>query len=172
MHINSMVVANLVLQSCSVPRLVLSYARAVCIASHISPTTTSVEVDRIHLHKKQKVVEVCFKDGQVHRFSAELLRVMSPSADNRSATASGNIKVPSGRRQVGILGLEPVGHYAVRILFDDLHQSGIYTWEYLHDLSQHRYTRAKEYIRLLRQQGLSRDPRQQRSTKAVPQCKA
>lgn len=64
MHINSMVVANLVLQSCSVPRLVLSYARAVCIASHISPTTTSVEVDRIHLHKKQKVVVclACFSE--------------------------------------------------------------------------------------------------------------
>ncbi|GBF98751.1 hypothetical protein Rsub_11157 [Raphidocelis subcapitata] len=109
-----------------------------------------------------RVLEVAFEGGVRHRFSAELLRVLSPSADNaaspRGGTPPHGAKVAAGRRFVGILGMQPVGHYAVRLHFDDLHES-IYPFDYLADLGQRRLGWAKSYIRLLRQQGLSRDPK-------------
>eukprot|EP00879_Flechtneria_rotunda_P006608 GHRR01006944.1.p1 GENE.GHRR01006944.1~~GHRR01006944.1.p1 ORF type:complete len:160 (+),score=41.81 GHRR01006944.1:1445-1924(+) len=125
-----------------------------------SPVIEGIAATAVHLHKREKVLEVRFATGVNYRYSAELLRVCSPSADNRVSTASSSSisKVPAGRRHVGITGLELVGNYAIRVSFDDLHSSGIYTWEYLHDLGQHKYSRAKQYIRLLRQYGLSRAP--------------
>ncbi|WIA37209.1 hypothetical protein OEZ86_014161 [Tetradesmus obliquus] len=120
-------------------------------------TGSLISVTALHLHKKEKVLEVTFSDGSVSKYSAELLRVCSPSAENRST--GGNVKVAAGRRHVGIMGLEPVGNYAVRINFDDLHSTGLYTWDYLHDLGQHKFSRAKQYIAALREQGASRDPR-------------
>ena len=68
-------------------------------------------------------------------------------------------QVVSGRRHIGILGVEPVGSYAVSIKFDDLHRTGIYTWPLLWDLGAHKFSRMKAYIQALRQSGLSRDPR-------------
>ncbi|WIA16991.1 hypothetical protein OEZ85_013905 [Tetradesmus obliquus] len=122
-----------------------------------SQTGSLISVTALHLHKKEKVLEVTFSDGSVRKYSAELLRVCSPSAENCST--GGNMKVAAGRRHVGIMGLEPVGNYAVRINFDDLHSTGLYTWDYLRDLGQHKFSRAKQYIAALREQGASRDPR-------------
>jgi DUF971 family protein len=67
--------------------------------------------------------------------------------------------VPAGRRHVNILKVEPVGAYAVRLQFDDLHGTGIYTWPYLHQLCEEKVHRMRQYIAALRQRGLSRDPR-------------
>eukprot|EP00878_Enallax_costatus_P005506 GHUV01005778.1.p1 GENE.GHUV01005778.1~~GHUV01005778.1.p1 ORF type:complete len:158 (+),score=40.57 GHUV01005778.1:128-601(+) len=128
------------------------------LAAIANDSKESVVVTALHLHKKEKVLEVAFSDGKTYNYSAELLRVCSPSAENCST--GGNTKVPAGRRHVGIMGLELVGNYAVRISFDDLHNTGLYTWDYLHDLGTNRFNKAKQYIRALRQQGLSRDPRQ------------
>ncbi|KAF6254717.1 hypothetical protein COO60DRAFT_1703161 [Scenedesmus sp. NREL 46B-D3] len=69
------------------------------------------------------------------------------------------VQVAAGRRHVGIMGLELVGNYAVRIQFDDLHNTGLYTWDFLHGLGQHKFSRAKQYITALREHGASRDPR-------------
>lgn len=72
----------------------------------------------------------------------------------------------AGRRFVGILGVEKVGNYAIRIMFDDLHSSGIYSWPFLHALGVNKYQRIKAYIRHLREHGLNRDPRQTRHYRA------
>ena len=63
-----------------------------------------------------------------------------------------------GRRHVGIIDVEPVGAFAVRIQFDDLHGTGIFSWRYLHELGKYKFTRMRDYIRALRRVGLSRDP--------------
>lgn len=123
----------------------------------ISTNASPIGVTALRLHKKEKVLVVAFTTGETRRFSAELLRVCSPSAENCSEGA--NRKVVAGRRFVGIMGLELVGNYAVRLSFDDLHKTGLYTWDYLHNLGQHKFSRAKQYIQRLREQGLSRDPR-------------
>jgi DUF971 family protein len=66
--------------------------------------------------------------------------------------------VVSGRRYIGILDVEPVGRYALRIQFDDMHSSGIYSWPFLHELGLEKYKRMRQYIKALKQQGLSREP--------------
>ncbi|KAG0490120.1 hypothetical protein HPP92_006983 [Vanilla planifolia] len=63
-----------------------------------------------------------------------------------------------GRRHVGIMSAEPIGNYGVRILFDDLHKTGIYTWDYLYHLGSHKFTLMRSYIKTLKKYGLSRDP--------------
>lgn len=81
----------------------------------------------------------------------------SPSADAQR-TVGDRPKIVHGRRHVGILDVEPVGRYALRVQFDDLHGSGLFTWSYLYDLGGHKYHRIKRYLKALRQNGLSRDP--------------
>eukprot|EP00882_Tetradesmus_deserticola_P007807 GHRQ01008219.1.p1 GENE.GHRQ01008219.1~~GHRQ01008219.1.p1 ORF type:complete len:159 (+),score=12.95 GHRQ01008219.1:133-609(+) len=124
--------------------------------SAASKAGSAIGVTALHLHKKDKVLEVTFSDGSTRRFSAELLRVCSPSAEN--VIKGSNVKVPAGRRHVGMMSLELVGNYAVRINFDDLHNTGLYTWDFLHGLGQGKFSRAKQYIAALREQGASRDP--------------
>lgn len=134
----------------------------------------------VHLHKKEKVLEVAFDDGVTRCFSAELLRCLSPSADNAASpkrggstlvavapqgATAGRTKVVAGRRHVGIMALEPLGHYAIRVRFDDLHD-GIWPYDLLRELGEHRLSWARNYIRFLRHAGMSRDPQTQ-GTKAV-----
>ncbi|GFR42833.1 hypothetical protein Agub_g3791, partial [Astrephomene gubernaculifera] len=122
----------------------------------------------IKLLKKEKRLELTYSDGAKVRLPAELLRVCSPSADTRRVNAhSGRVRVVSGRRHVGIMSVEPVGNYAIRIHFDDLHSSGIFTWNYLAHLGgPGRWPAMREYLRLLREAGASRDPRP-RSTRTT-----
>mmetsp|Transcript_34964 Transcript_34964/g.77755 ORF Transcript_34964/g.77755 Transcript_34964/m.77755 type:complete len:192 (-) Transcript_34964:610-1185(-) len=126
-----------------------------------SSTLSSSDVvpEEIKLRKAAKRLDVRFSDGNKFSFPAELLRVESPSAENERLDAKGLPRVTAGRKFVGILGLEPVGNYAIRIKFDDLHQTGIYTWSFLHELGTHKLSRAKAYIRELRSRGLSREPK-------------
>ena len=86
----------------------------------------------IRLKKAEKALEVDFDDGSSFRFPAELLRVESPSAEVQGH-GPGQKQTVSGRRHVGIMEIEPVGNYAICIKFDDLHDTGIYTWDYLHE---------------------------------------
>lgn len=111
----------------------------------------------LRLRKAEKRLEVSFDDGSRFDFPAEFLRVESPSAEVQGHGPNERRIVP-GRRHVGILGLEPVGHYAVRILFDDLHDSGIFSWDYLHALGREQDSRWRAYLAALQAQGLSRDP--------------
>ena len=112
----------------------------------------------IRLKKAEKVLEIAFEDGRTFALPAELLRVESPSAEVMGHGPSQKTIV-AGRRDVGILELEPVGNYAVRIKFDDLHDTGIYSWQYLRQLGENRDRIWGDYLAALKAKGLSRDPR-------------
>jgi DUF971 family protein len=111
----------------------------------------------IRLRRAERVLEVAFDDGSRFALPAEYLRVESPSAEVQGHGPGQKVLV-AGRREVGILRVEPVGHYAIRIAFDDLHDSGIYSWDYLHRLGTEQAERWAEYERALAAKGLSRDP--------------
>lgn len=112
----------------------------------------------IRLRKEEKRLEIDFDDGARFSLPAEYLRVHSPSAEVQGHAPSQRQTV-GGRMHVGILNLEPVGHYAVRIVFDDLHDSGIYTWNYLYELGVEQDARWAAYLDELAAKGMSRDPR-------------
>src|SRR3954471_20327914 len=121
------------------------------------PTVRSVWPVEIRLKQAEKALEIDFDDGSKFRFPAELLRVESPSAEVQGHGPGQKTLVP-GRRHVGIMALEPVGNYAVRIKFDDLHDTGIYSWQYLYELGQEQGTRWAKYLAELQERGLSREP--------------
>ena len=109
-------------------------------------------------HKQaDRVLEVDFDDGKSFRLPAELLRVESPSAEVQGH-GPGQKQLIVGRRYVGILELEPVGNYAIRIRFDDLHDTGIYSWRYLYELGENQDRIWQDYLDSLAAKGLSRDP--------------
>src|ERR1700722_1571994 len=94
----------------------------------LMPTATEIRLDRA-----TKTLHVTFDDGTAFALPAELLRVESPSAEVQGHDPSQK-QVVAGRRHVGIIGIEPVGHYAVRLVFDDLHDTGIFSLDYLAEL--------------------------------------
>lgn len=111
----------------------------------------------LRLKQAEKLLEISFDDGSRFRLAAEYLRVESPSAEVQGHGPGQKTLVP-GRAHVGIISLEPVGNYAVRILFDDLHDTGIYSWSYLHQLGVEREKRWRAYVDGLAANGLSREP--------------
>ena len=116
------------------------------------PWPTELRVDRA-----EKTLTVTFDNGERFVLPAELLRVESPSAEVQGHGPSQKTTV-AGRRHVGIMDLEPVGNYAVRIRFDDLHDTGMYSWRYLHHLGKHQEQLWADYLKALEKRGLSRDP--------------
>ena len=112
----------------------------------------------LRLNKAERVLDVAFDDGARFRFPAEFLRVESPSAEVQGH-GPGQKQVIAGRRHVGIIGIEPVGHYAVRLTFDDLHDTGIFSWDYLYQLGQEQDSRWAAYLAALEAKGLSREPK-------------
>jgi DUF971 family protein len=119
-------------------------------------TLTLPVATEIRFNKAERVLEVEFDDGTHFAYPAEYLRVESPSAEVQGHSPSQKQIVP-GRRHVGIISIEPVGNYAVRLVFDDLHDTGIYSWEYLHELGREQDQRWKAYLAALDARGLSRD---------------
>lgn len=111
----------------------------------------------IRLVREEKRLEVDFPDGKSFSLPAEFLRVESPSAEVQGH-GPGQKTLVAGRRHVGIMGVEPVGNYAVRIKFDDLHDSGIFTWEILYDYGTRQDEMWQAYLDEMDRQGLSRDP--------------
>ena len=111
----------------------------------------------IKLKREEKLLEVCFDDGKRFSFSAEFLRVHSPSAEVQGHSEDQR-QVVAGRRHVGILSVEPVGQYAVRLNFDDMHDTGIYSWEILYSFGVSQNQMWESYIEELKSLGLSRDP--------------
>ena len=111
----------------------------------------------IRYKKDEKILEIDFDDGAKFRLPAELLRVESPSAEVQGHAADQK-KIVAGRRHVGIIEIEPVGNYAVRIKFDDMHDTGIYSWQFLHELGQKQETVWLDYLTALAASGFSRDP--------------
>ncbi len=111
----------------------------------------------LRLKRAEKLLEIAFDDGSHFQLAAEYLRVESPSAEVQGHGA-GQKTLVHGRAHVGIMELEPVGNYAVRIKFDDLHDTGIYSWNYLYQLGVEHGKRWREYIDALAANGLSREP--------------
>jgi DUF971 family protein len=111
----------------------------------------------IRLKSAEKLLEIEFDDGFKASLPAELLRVESPSAEVQGH-GSGQKKTIPGRRHVGIMNVEPVGNYAIKISFDDLHDTGIFSWNYLYELGRGKETVWQAYLDRLEEQGLSRDP--------------
>ncbi len=107
--------------------------------------------------KKDKVLKIDFDDGTSFRLPAELLRVESPSAEVQGHGPSQK-QIVAGRRHVAIMDIEPVGNYAVRIRFDDLHDTGIYSWDYLYFLGANQDRLWTDYLEALAGNALSRDP--------------
>ena len=116
-----------------------------------------IKVREIRLKKAEKVLEVDFEDGKSFRFPSEFLRIESPSAEIQGHGPSQKTII-GGRRHVGIMAVEPVGNYAVKIVFDDLHDTGIYSWETFYEYGLRQDELWQTYLDALKARGLSRDP--------------
>jgi DUF971 family protein len=110
----------------------------------------------IRLAKDRRTLHVVFEDGKTFNLSAELLRVTSPSAELQGHSEAER-KTVGGKRNVSILSVDPVGNYAVRIGFDDMHTTGIYSWTFLRNLGQSVEKRFQDYLDDLQAKGLDRD---------------
>lgn len=110
----------------------------------------------IALHRKSKCLELSYADGTHWQLPAELLRVFSPSAEVRGH-GKGQAVLQTGKRLVGIDSVEAVGHYAIKINFDDGHNSGIYSWDYLAQLGQEQDAKWAQYLQEIDTAGASRD---------------
>ncbi len=111
----------------------------------------------LRLQRAEKQIVITFDDGRRFTLPAEYLRVESPSAEVQGH-GPGQRNIVSGRAHVGIMELEPVGNYAVRIKFDDLHDTGIYSWDYFYQLGTEQPQRWRTYLLALAEKGLKREP--------------
>ena len=109
----------------------------------------------IRLHQKSRILELAFDDGSVFNLSCEFLRVYSPSAEVRGH-APGQEILQTGKENVNITEIEPVGNYAIKPHFDDGHDSGLYTWDYLYQLGSNYPQKWEEYLRRLKTAGIER----------------
>ena len=111
----------------------------------------------IQLRRKSGLLVLSYADGSRHELPAEFLRVHSPSAEVRGH-GKGQAVLQTGKRHVGVVGVEAVGNYAIRLSFDDRHDSGLYSWDYLHQLCTQKETLWLQYLDQLAAAGASRDP--------------
>ena len=118
--------------------------------------TETVRPTEIRLAKDRRTLIVSFEGGERHELAAEYLRVMSPSAEVQGHSPAER-KTVGGKRDVEIIGIEPVGNYAVRLRFDDLHDTGIYTWPHFAELGRDHATLWARYLDELAAKGLKRE---------------
>ena len=116
-----------------------------------SPTPTALTV-----HNKSRLLEVAFSDGAEFKIPFELMRVYSPSAEVQGH-GPGQEVLQTGKREVGVIELEPIGNYAVKPVFSDGHESGIFSWDYLYHLGAHQDQLWSDYNRRLEAASMSRD---------------
>ena len=112
----------------------------------MSATTTPTD---IRLHRKSGILELVYQDGTTVELSAEFLRVHSPSAEVRGH-GKGQEVLQTGKKHVKINEVEPIGNYAIRLIFDDKHDSGIYSWDYLKELGDNQQQYWSDYLAKLR----------------------
>lgn len=117
-----------------------------------TPTPTEIK-----LHQASRVLEIAFADGASFKLPYEFLRVYSPSAEVRGH-GPGQETLQTGKRDVTISEVEPIGHYAIRPTFSDGHDTGIYSWEYLHGLGESFDELWQRYLDRLARSGASREP--------------
>ena len=122
----------------------------------MTPDELTHRVDRIHYARNQRTLDLSFDDGLTGSLSAEFLRVFSPSAEVRGH-GPGQEVLQTGKAGIQITAINPVGHYAVQLVFDDGHDSGLYSWSYLHDLISRQTHLWRNYIARLDAAGLGRD---------------
>jgi DUF971 family protein len=118
-------------------------------------TTTDPWPTELRLHKDRKALTVVFDSGESFDLAAEYLRVRSPSAEVQGHSPSER-RIVAGKADVQILELHPVGNYAVKLVFDDMHSTGIFSWDYLFELGRNRERYWSEYLGELEAKNLSR----------------
>lgn len=106
---------------------------------------TSVSPTHIKLLQKQRVLLITFDTGESFELPCEYLRVYSPSAEVRGHGNASPV-LQTGKENVNIVGIDPVGHYAIKLIFDDGHDTGLYSWEMLYDLAKHYTTYWSDYL--------------------------
>lgn len=112
----------------------------------------------LRISRDRRLLTVSFPgESEPFALPAEMLRVLSPSAEVQGHSPEQRVTVP-GKRDVSIIGVEPVGNYAVRIVFDDMHETGIFTWSYLRQLGEEKEERWQSYLDELAGKGMSREP--------------
>lgn len=111
----------------------------------------------LRVSKDRKSLAITFDNGERYDLSAELLRVASPSAEVQGHSPEQRVTVP-GKFNVEIAKMEPIGNYAVRITFDDMHDTGLFSWDYLIDLGRNKDMRWQAYLDELAEKGLAREP--------------
>ena len=111
----------------------------------------------IRLHKLSRVLELTFEDGATFKLPAEYLRVYSPSAEVQGH-GPGQEVLQVGKEDVGIDNIEPIGHYAIKLFFDDNHDTGLYSWDYLYELGETYEARWQDYLERLEAAGQKRRP--------------
>ena len=121
-----------------------------------APAISAAWPVEIRLPKDRRTLRVAFDDGRSFDLPAELLRVTSPSAEVQGHSEAER-KTVGGKRNVTILSVDPVGNYAIRIGFDDMHSTGIYSWAFLRDLGVNAERRFQDYLDDLQAKGLDRD---------------
>ena len=119
-------------------------------------TPTSPRPTEIKLHQKSRELEITFDDGKQYRFSCELLRVFSPSAEVRGH-GPGQEVLQVGKKNIDISAIEPVGSYAVKLVFSDGHNTGLYSWDYLYDLGVKHDSYWQTYLARMQQAGACRE---------------
>ncbi|HSH06630.1 MAG TPA: DUF971 domain-containing protein [Burkholderiales bacterium] len=117
----------------------------------------SPQPTEIKLHQKSRVLEISFADGKTFQLPCEFLRVHSPSAEVRGH-GPGQEVLQTGKQDVGITHIEPVGTYAIQLVFSDGHDTGIYSWDLLYQYGLHQEEMWQDYLRRLAEAGASREP--------------
>ncbi len=120
----------------------------------LTPDTPTTEA--LTVHGASRVLEVAYSDGASFRIPFELLRVYSPSAEVQGH-GPGQEVLQTGKREVSITAIEPVGNYAIKPFFSDGHESGLYTWEYLYELGRRQDEFWAQYLDRLQESGMDRD---------------
>jgi DUF971 family protein len=123
----------------------------------MSQSEKAVWPTELVVNRAERVLKIAFDDGASFTLPAEYLRTQSPSAEVQGHSEAER-KVIGGKQAVAIAGAEPVGNYAVRLLFDDGHDTGLYSWSYLHELGREYDKRWQKYLRELADKGLKRAP--------------
>lgn len=118
-------------------------------------TPNSPRPTYIKLHQSSRLLEISFDNGRVAKLSCEFLRVYSPSAEVRGHGAGQEV-LQVGKENVNIIGIEPIGNYAVKLIFSDGHDTGLYSWDYLHEIAENYDAMWLEYLGRLAAAGITR----------------
>ena len=115
-----------------------------------------MQVTKLTLLQKQRTLAITFDNGEQYELPCEYLRVYSPSAEVRGHGGQSSV-LQTGKKNVNIIGIDPVGNYAVKLIFDDGHNTGLYSWDVLYDLATHHAKYWEDYLTRLKNNGSSRE---------------